>query len=276
MNGLLNAADYLRFPQQAGDFRYAYGARPLQFAELSLPATAPPHPVIALIHGGCYREIFDLRPLSTLVRELVGMGYAVWNIEYRRHGCDGGFPNMFLDAAAAVDFLRQIAREHEIDLGRVISLGHSAGGHLALWLAGRRRIPAGNLLYRTDPVPIPAALALAPLCDIASAWQRGACGEALLEVMGGSPADAPANYRAGSPAQLLPLGARQLLLVGEHDNDILSEAQEYTQAAVAHGDPARLLVLPGAGHFEIVDVRSAAWRVVRGALQQFAAGGAMR
>ena len=128
MSELLSAEDYLRFPQQAGDFRYDYGAHPLQFAELSLPASAPPHPVVSLIHGGCYRELYDLRPLSSLVTDLVGLGYAVWNIEYRRHGCEGGFPRMFLDAAAAVDFLRQIAVEHELDLERVISAGHSAGG----------------------------------------------------------------------------------------------------------------------------------------------------
>ncbi len=274
MSELLSAEDYLRFPQQAGDFRYAYGAHPLQFAELSLPESLPPHPVICLIHGGCYRELYDLRPLSSLVTDLVGRGYAVWNIEYRRHGCDGGFPRMFLDAAAAVDFLRQIAVEHELDLDRVISAGHSAGGHLALWLAGRMRIPAENPLYSADPTPIQAVLALAPLTDIASGWRRGACGEALLDVMGGSPEEAAENYRAGSPVQLLPLGARQMILVGEHDSDILQEARQYTEAAAQHGDQVQLLVVPEAGHFEVVAVRSAAWRMVCGALQQLAAAGA--
>ncbi len=276
MSELLNAEDYLRFPQRAGDFRYAYGAHPLQFAELSLPATAAPHPVVALLHGGCYQERYDLRPLSALVAELVGRGYAVWNIEYRRHGCGGGFPHMFLDAAAALDFLRQIAAEHELDLERVISVGHSAGGHLALWLAGRKRIPADNVLFRAEPSPIQAVLALAPLTDIASAWRRGACGEALLDVMGGSPVDAPANYRAGSPAQMLPMGARQLLLVGEHDSDILHEAQEYTQAAAALGDQAQRQVLPEAGHFELVAVSTPAWQSVCSALQMLADGGATR
>lgn len=274
MSELLSAEDYLRFPQQAGDFRYAYGAHPLQFAELSLPQSPPPHPIIVLIHGGCYRELYDLRPLSSIVTDLVGRGYAVWNIEYRRHGCGGSFPRMFLDAAAAVDFLRQIAAEHELDLDRVISVGHSAGGHLALWLAGRLRIPADNPLYSECPIPIHAVLALAPLTDIASGWRRGACGEALLDVMGGSPAEAAANYRAGSPAQLLPLGARQMILVGEHDSDILQEARQYSQAAAQHGDQAQLLVLPAAGHFELVAVRSAAWRMVCAALQLLATGDA--
>ncbi len=274
MSELLSAEDYLRFPQQAGDYRYVYGAHPLQFAELSLPASAPPHPVVSLIHGGCYRELYDLRPLASLVTELVGLGYAVWNIEYRRHGCEGGFPRMFLDAAAAVDFLRQIAVEHALDLARVISAGHSAGGHLALWLAGRKRIPAESPLYSADPAPIQAVLALAPLTDIASAWRRGACGEALLDVMGSSPDEVAANYRAGSPAQLLPLGARQMILVGEHDSDILREAQQYAEAAAKQGDRAQLLVVPEAGHFEVVSVDSSAWRMVRGALQLLAAAGA--
>jgi len=271
---LLSAEDYLRFPQQAGDIRYAYGPHPLQFAELSLPTSAPPHPVVILIHGGCYRELYDLRPLSSVVTYLVGMGSAVWNIEYRRHGCGGNFPHMFLDAAAAVDYLRQIAVEHDLDLDRIISVGHSAGGHLALWLAGRSRIPANNPLYSADPLPNHAVLALAPLTDIASAWRRGACGEALLDVMGGSPDHAPANYRAGSPAQLLPLGLRQMILVGEHDSDILQEARQYTDAAAKYGDQAQLLVLPEAGHFEIVAVSSAAWRMVGSALQLLAAASA--
>lgn len=163
---LLTADDYLRFPHVEPDHRYAYGSQELQFGELTLPDTAPPHPVIVLVHGGGYREIYDLRPLGTVVAALAAAGFAVWNIEYRRYGNGGEYPTMFLDVGAATDYLSQIAESHQLDLGRIITIGHSAGGHLALWLAGRRNIEADSPLYVDRPLSIHAVLALAPLADV--------------------------------------------------------------------------------------------------------------
>ena len=274
MSALLTDQDYLRFPQVDADYRIPYGEHPLQFAELSLPATAPPHPVIILIHGGCYLEIYDLPPTRGMAAALTKLGYAVWNIEYRRHGCGGDFPNMFLDVAAAADHLRQIAAEHELDLARVLSVGHSAGGHLALWLAGRGRIEPGSPLHHAEPLPVQGVLALAPLVDIARAWHAGECAEALPVVMGGSPEDAPEHYRAASPIELLPLGVAQRILIGEHDSSILENVSGYMEAAQAHGDIAQLTIAPAAGHFEVVSVSSQAWAVVCDALVALAAGGA--
>ena len=266
MNALLTADDYLRFPPAEPDFRVPYGEHPLQFAELSLPDDGDLRPVIILIHGGCYREIYNLHPLGGVVNALTDMGFAVWNVEYRRHGCGGAFPAMFMDVAAAADKLRAIASQFNLDLSRVISCGHSAGGHLALWLAGRRKIPRKSPLHCDNPLPIHATLALAPLTDIARAAIREACGEALLEVMGGNPHEAADNYRAGSPMELLPLYVPQAIIVGEHDNDILSEARDYVQSATNLGDKAQLTVVPDAGHFEIVHPDAAAWQSVRNAL----------
>ena len=274
MSDLLTAEDYLAFPQAEADFRVQYGGHALQFAELSLPHTAAPHPVIILIHGGCYRERYGLPPTRGLAAALTKLGFAVWNIEYRRHGCGGAFPEMFLDVAAAADQLRQLEDEHALDLWRVISAGHSAGGHLALWLAGRRRIPAGSPLYSADPLPIYGAVALAPLVDIGRAWQAGACGEALPVVMGGSPEDAADHYRAASPIELLPLGIAQRLLVGEQDSSILANVGSYLTAAQAHGDDAQLQILPDCGHFEIVSTGTAAWATVCHALAELAEAGA--
>ena len=266
MNALLTADDYLRFPRAEPDFRVLYGEHPLQFAELSLPDDGDLCPVIILIHGGCYREIYILHPLGGVVNALTSMGFAVWNVEYRRHGCGGAFPAMFQDVAAAADKLRTVAGQFDLDLSRVISCGHSAGGHLALWLAGRRNIPTDSPLHSDDPLPIHATLALAPLTDIARAAKREACGDALLEVMGGSPDEAADNYRAGSPMQLLPLDVPQAIVVGEHDSDILAEARDYTEAAAKLGDKAKLTVVPDAGHFEIVHPDTSAWQSVRAAL----------
>ncbi len=273
MSALLTDQDYLRFPQVNADYHIQYGAHPLQFGELSLPLTPAP-PVIILIHGGCYLEIYDLPPTRGMAAALTKLGYAVWNIEYRRHGCGGDFPYMFLDVAAAADHLRQIAAEHKLDLARVMSVGHSAGGHLALWLAGRGRIASGSPLHSAEPLPISGVLALAPLVDIARAWQAGECEEALPVVMGGSPEDAAEHYRAASPIELLPLRIAQRILVGEQDSSILDNVGSYLTAAQAQGDDAQLQIVPAAGHFEVVSVGSAAWTVVCDALVELAAAGA--
>ena len=260
---LLTAEDYLRFPQAEADHRYSYGRHPLQFGELSLPHSEPPHPVILLIHGGGYREIYDLQPMSGPAAALAEAGFAVWNIEYRRHGNGGAFPQLFLDVAQAADHLRKIAAAHHLDLERVYSMGHSAGGHLALWLAGRPRIAEDSPLFSERPVAIKAVVALAPLADIRLAAEKDMCSEALLAVMGGAPDEAPANYRAASPSELLPLGAPQTIIVGDQDHGILENARAFLEAARHVGDNVEFILLPDAGHFEILSVGADAWRRLR-------------
>ena len=280
MSPLLTAEDYLRFPRIEPDFRYAYGLDSQQFGELTLPQTTPPHPVVVLVHGGGYREIYDLSPLSSLAASLADDGFAVLNIEYRRHGNGGEFPQIFLDAAAAADHLRKIADAHNLNLDQVISMGHSAGGHLALWLAARHRIERSSPLYVEMPATVHAVLALAPFANIALLASDESASDALLAVMGGRPAEAPANYRNGSPAELLPIGKPQAIIVGSEDAGILDNARAYVDAATALGDnarayvdaatalgdDARLSVLEDAGHFEVVSVQSRAWDEVRRAL----------
>ncbi len=263
---LLTAADYQRFPTVKADFTYAYGSGAQQFGELTLPSSDAPHPVIVLIHGGGYRELYNLRPLGTVVKALAECGFAVWNIEYRRFGNGGDFPQMFLDVAAGTDYLRQLAAEHALDLNKVISLGHSAGGHLALWLAGRSRIEPENPLYAEKPLAIQAVLALAPLADVSGSDKHGLSSDALLAVMGGDPQSAPANYRNGAPEALLPLGLPQTILVGAEDKAMLVNARSYVDAASARGDAVELVVLPGAGHFEIVAVGTEAFEATKQAL----------
>lgn len=268
---LLTPDDYQRFPPLAPNHRYAYGSHDLQFGELTLPDSAPPHPVIVLIHGGGYREMYDLHPLGMVVAALADAGFAVWNIEYRRYGNGGDYPTMFLDVGAAADFLPQIAEAHLLDLSRIMSIGHSAGGHLALWLAGRRNIEAESPLFVDRPLSIHAVLALAPLADVINGAESELSSEALLAVMGGTPAEAPDAYRNGCPTQLLPLGIPQVTIVGSADQGMLANAERYIAAATAAGDDAQLITLPGAGHFEIVAVDANEWRDVRRAVQQLGA-----
>src|SRR5215468_7306163 len=127
--------DILTLPPPPYDLRVAYGKGDFQFADLRLPPGKGPHPVVIVIHGGFWRAAYDLVYAGHMSAALTRRGVATWNIEYRRVGHPGGgFPGTLDDVAAAVDHLAQIAPSHSLDLSRVIAIGHSAGGHLALWL----------------------------------------------------------------------------------------------------------------------------------------------
>lgn len=259
---LLTADDYQLFPRIEPDCRYDYGADSQQFCELTLSDSKPPHPVIVLIHGGGYREIYDLRPLGAVVAALAAAGFAVWNIEYRRFGNGGDYPRMFLDVAEAADHLPKIAAAHDLDLGTVLSMGHSAGGHLALWLAGRRGIEASSPLHAAEPLAIHGVVALAPLADVSHGSESELSSDALLAVMGGRASSAPSAYRNGCPARLLPLGIPHTTIVGSEDGEMLENARLFIEKAQQADDEAKLVVLPGAGHFEIVAVQTEEWQVV--------------
>jgi len=138
--------DILTLPAPPADARIAYGPDPLQFGDLRLPTAASgggdgPFPLVVLIHGGYWRNRYDLAYFGHAAAALTATGFATWNIEYRRVGdAGGGWPGTLLDVAAATDYARTLAATQPIDLDRVVALGHSAGGQLAAWLAARRRL----------------------------------------------------------------------------------------------------------------------------------------
>lgn len=265
---LLTADDYQRFPPVEPDYCYAFGPGSEQFGELSLPNATPPYPVIILIHGGGYRDKYNLRPLGAMVTTLAAAGFAVWNIEYRRFGNGGEYPQMFLDVAAAADHLPVIAAAHKLDLNRVITMGHSAGGHLALWLAGRSNIESTSPIFVSEPLAVHGAVALAPLADVTHGSESELSSEALLAVMGGKATQNPSAYRNGCPVKLLPLGIPHVIIVGTEDGAMLDNAERYIAAARAAGDETQLIVLPGAGHFEIVAVETEEWAAIQRATAQ--------
>src|SRR5579864_1380245 len=164
----------LETPPPRGGTRLSYGPDPLHYGDLRLPDRAGPHPVIMMIHGGFWRDRFDLEYAGHPCAALTAAGAATWNVEYRRIGNPGGgWPGTLLDVALAADHLRELAADYGLDLDRVVTMGHSAGGHLALWLAARGRIPAGETLYTPDPLPLRAAVALAGVADLRRAWELG-------------------------------------------------------------------------------------------------------
>jgi len=271
---LMTAADLGSLPRPAADHRIPYGSDPLQLGELRLPDGAGPHPVAILLHGGCWLAAYDLGYVSALAEALAETGVASWSVEYRRVGDDGGgWPGTFTDVAAAADFVRRLALTHPLDPQRVVAVGHSAGGHLALWLAGRARLADGDELRGRAPLPLRGVVALAGITDLAAYNAPSGCGSAVPGLLGGSPDDIPERLRRASPIAMLPLAAPVVLVTGEHDQIVpAAQAGSFAAAAVAAGDRVELREVPGAGHFELVDPTHPAFGVVRAAVLELLVG----
>ncbi len=267
--GLLTVKDLLALPPSRADITIRYGKDPNQFGELRLPAGKGPHPVVIVIHGGCWLAEYDLRQIGPLAAHITRLGYATWSLEYRRVGNPGGgWPGTFTDIADGIDFLRDLAPTHDLDLQRVIAIGHSAGGHLALWAAARSKLPEDSALYRVDTLSLQGVIALAGVGDLTDLETQKGCGQASQSLMGGAPSEFPERYAQGSPQQLLPFQVPQILIHGRQDPIIaLTASQNFYARARASGDPCRLVVLPNAGHFEPVIPSSSAGENVREAIQ---------
>jgi acetyl esterase/lipase len=264
--------DYLSWPTKTADHRIPYGEDPAQFGDLYLPDGKGPHPLVIVIHGGCWRAQYDLHPLGSLCAALRDQGVAVWNLEYRRLGNGGGWPGTFHDVAAGVDFLRTLTDRFSLDLERIVAVGHSAGGHLALWLAGRHRLPAESPLFVNDPLPLHGVVALAAIPDLAAGARWNLCGTACVDLMGGRPDEVPDRYRQASPAELLPLGVPQWHLVGSHDEIVPPAFLEAHVAIAKLHDPVRLEILPRSAHFEVVFPGADSWPSVQNAILSLSRG----
>lgn len=246
---MLSVENYLAFERVASNHHFPYGNHPAQFIDLFLPKSSPTATIILLIHGGCWQAQFDLAPLGQLARALTQHGYAVANVEYRRLGNDGGWPNTFLDVGMAADQLQRIATEYNLPLNRVITMGHSAGGHLALWLACRNQLTTTQPLYTPNPQPVHAVVSLAGIPDMAAAVTRQICQDAPQTLLGGLPDERPDQYTVGSPVNFLPLGIPHIHINGKDDPVVpIDYVREFVGEA---GGEARLIAVAG-GHFELV------------------------
>lgn len=234
-----------------------YGSHADQVANLHLPGGHGPFPVVVLLHGGFWRVGWDRTLMTPLARDLAGRGFAVWNVEYRRVGQEGGgWPGTFLDVAAAVDHLASV---DAVDPGRVLTCGHSAGGHLALWLAGRHRLPA-EAPGANPRVRARGVVALAAVTDLAGGWSSEFARDRIEALLGGTPGEVPERYSVADPAGLLPLGLPQLLVHGE-DDDVVPAAQSRGYVLAA-GSAAELVEVEDADHFDVIEPKHVAWRAV--------------
>lgn len=249
--------------------RSPYGSDRLQFGDLWLPDRAGPHPVAIVVHGGFWFNAYDLDLMTPMSNAFADAGIAAWNIEYRRIGdAGGGWPGTFLDNALATDHLRTLTSTHNLDINRVITIGHSAGGHLALWLAARSKIPASDVLYTPPVLKLRAAISLAGVADLRRGWEMGLGSGAVEKLMGGSRGELLARFATASPAELLPLGVKQILIHGTDDDRVPYEiSQAYQALAVSRGDDTSLVTLANAGHFEVIDPASREFTTVMDAVQ---------
>lgn len=231
-----------------------YGDDPSHVGDLYLPDGRPAG-VAVVIHGGFWRDRYDRSLMADVCGDLAARGLAAWNLEYRRIGSGGGWPWTFDDVAAGVDHLSELGL---LD-APVVTIGHSAGGHLALWAAAR-----------ADPrVRVSHAVAQAGVVDLHEAARLELSGNAAAELLGGLPDEVPERYARASPAALVPLGVPQLLVHGGRDDIVpASMSRSYHERALAAGDEAVLVVDPKLGHFEHLDPGSRAWRAVTGWLDR--------
>lgn len=243
--------------------RQRYGAHPRQVADLHRPAGTDPVPVVVVLHGGYWQPPYTKLIMRPLCVDLVRRGYAAFNVEYRRLGREGGgWPQTFDDVARAIDHLADPAlRDARLDLARVTLLGHSAGGQLALWAAGRPELPA-DAPGAAPRVTATRVLALAPVCDLEGA------GRAACALLGGTPAEVPERWRQADPMRRIPLAVPVGLVHATGDETVsVRRSREYVAAARAAGADAWLSET-GGGHRDPIDPARRAWKTAAGWLEQ--------
>jgi acetyl esterase/lipase len=243
----MSSDSILTLPPPPADARLAYGTDPNQFGELRLPKDKGPFPVVMNIHGGFWRSQYDLAHAGHLCAALTAKGAATWNVEYRRVGNPGGgWPGTFEDIGSACRFIPQIAKKYNLDATRTVVMGHSAGGQLALCLAGH------------EP-SIKRAISLAGVVDLQQAWEQHLSNNAVVELLGGKPSDVPEHYHEADPMRLT-VKATQWLIHGSADDVVpASFSRSYAEQKKSRGEDVHYLEISTAGHFDLIDPRSGAW-----------------
>ena len=263
------------------DLTLRYGDDASQVADVHLPSPEDIQrsgisggALLALfLHGGFWRAQYGREHTAPLAEALARAGIAVCAPEYRRSGQrGGGWPGTFDDIAAAVDRLPGLVRAAAgglIEPDRMVLAGHSAGGHLALWAASRHRLRAGSPWRLAEPTPGCGVLALAAVCDLVACYELRLGQGAAEALMGGGPQRLPDRYAAADPAELAPIGVPVRLVHGTADDRVPHEMSVYYAArARAAGDlGTECTLLPGAGHFDVIDPLSDAWGTVERAFR---------
>jgi acetyl esterase/lipase len=284
----VSLAAFIALERPKADFELRYGPGPSQAIDVFLPPGSEPRPVAILVHGGCWSATTGGREqLRHIGAELARRGIAVWSIGYRRaNEAGGGYPGTYEDVATAVDRLRTEAGDLRLDLSRTVLIGHSAGGHLALWAAAREVLPHDSPL-RTDRPFVPSrVISVAGVGDLKAFMPAipGICGpEVAARLTGAASAARPDPFSDTSPAALPAPAARVELLSGVLDRLVPPYvAHDHARAMRAKGKDTALINVEGAGHFDFMTPGTPAWDEVRrrtedalGVVPAFQGGGAL-
>jgi acetyl esterase/lipase len=251
----VSTLDILSRPQPPPDQREAYGTGPNQFLEIRFPHGKGPYPVLLNLHGGYWRAKYDLGHAGHLCGALRAIGIATFNVEYRRVGDPGGgWPGTFADVRSAYRYVRQEASRFHLDLNRLVAMGHSAGGQLALCLAAHE-------------TSLRRAIALAGVVDLRKAFALHLSQDAVVEFLGGTPQEVPEHYREADPTELKIPQARQWLIHGEDDDIVPVEfSRDYVRQKKRNGEQVELIEITQCGHFDLIDPDSAALQQVTAAV----------
>ena len=254
---------------------YQYGEDASQWGELflpELPAGGEHRGVVVVIHGGYWRSQYGAELGEPLAKDLAANGMAAWNLEYRRAGNGGGWPNTFIDVLAGIDKLHDLATKHTLNLGRVVALGHSAGGHLAAWAAGRGKFAqlglpdADRQIPRTSDasaVHLTGVVSQSGLLNLAEAEELNLSNGAVSNLLGGSSSKYPHRHRYADPMTTLPLAVPVIAVHGADDDDVpLSQSASYVNAGTAANMATRLIRVPG-DHYALIDPKTPAYRTCR-------------
>jgi acetyl esterase/lipase len=259
--------DYLALSGPAPTATIAYGSAPSQFAELFRPEGQGPFPVVVLVHGGCWTiEYGGIRQMHNVAGALAARGIAVWNVEYRRVDEEGGgYPGTYLDMNAALDKLALEAPRYQLDTRRLLAMGHSAGGQLVQWIAGRPKIAASSPLFQANPLPVRTVISLGGLADLRNeqALIKTSCERDIVQLTGTPSAARPDVFSDTNAAALMPNGSHTLLITGALDTiSPPRAAYAYAARAQAAGDQADVFILPNASHYDEIAASSPAWKLI--------------
>ena len=261
---IMSWPDLLERPRPEPSRSITYGDDPLQRIDLWLPERQGPHPVVLMIHGGCWlTEVADRSIMNWIANDLKARGIAVWNIDYRGVDRGGGYPATYRDVAAAADLLAADGARYGLKTDRIVIVGHSAGGHLGLWLAARTALPATSPLHAAAPMRPATVISQGGIPDlraIARAVGHGCGTEGAVGMAGTATADRPDIYADTSPPDMPVSGVEEIQVNGDVDPIAPPAfAADYATRRKAKGQAVRSITVPHTGHVELITPDSKAW-----------------
>ncbi|MED3825046.1 alpha/beta hydrolase [Priestia flexa] len=250
------------------EFKIYYGKHESQFGVLRVPENKESCPVIVLIHGGFWQARYNLEENNPIAVDLTKRGFVTWNIEYRRVGEDGGgWTGTFNDVISAINYLSRIKESYPLDISNVTVIGHSAGGHLALWLGSRIQASSkDDRAFNELTFAFQKVISLAGVTDLVKMWkihEKKGMKSHVANLLGGTPVEVTERYNLTSPMELLPMKVEQVLIHGELDRHVPVElSKDYYNYALEKGGNVKLVILPDIEHFKIIEPTSPAWSSV--------------